>query len=285
MRARVLLLLTACSPQSDEGPAPVTDPPPSAVIGSAGGSVALAGANVVVPPGALAADTTISVTLAQSGFPALPDGWTAEVFALEPHGQSFAADVLVTLPYSGDDPDPVIAAAALEATEWSLLDSTRDGDSVRAAVRHFSHFTRVAGPPKCGAVACAQPFNRCGSGCCVDGRCQPPGCACGVHGGTCRGGSCVGTVNWCGAATCPPCGARGQPCCGFICTTAATICCEDGDDTCLNSVVGEQPDHCRACGAPGANCCDGSQPCDDENRTCCLNPAGCAVPGTCPSGG
>ena len=58
--------LGACG-GSDDAAAPA-----GVSIGAAGGTVSSAGAQVVVPPGALAAPTTIGVEASSAGAPALP---------------------------------------------------------------------------------------------------------------------------------------------------------------------------------------------------------------------
>lgn len=76
----------------------------SGVIGSGGGTVSLPdGAKVVIPPGALAAPVTISVS--EVPLPpgtALPPGsvLAGKVYSFEPHDLEFALPVMLTLPYN-----------------------------------------------------------------------------------------------------------------------------------------------------------------------------------------
>jgi alpha-tubulin suppressor-like RCC1 family protein len=90
------LALSACG----GGDAP---PPPSPpMIGPAGGTVTGPnGAQVVIPAGALAADTAIAVTQSGAGSPALPAGTPTfgAVYTFTPHGITFALPVTITVPF------------------------------------------------------------------------------------------------------------------------------------------------------------------------------------------
>ena len=109
------LLLSACGGggDGDSGSSnAITPPPPLASgIGPAGGTVnGPNGTKVVIPPGALAANTPIAITqIAASAIP-LPSGITpiGATFAFTPHGTTFAVPVTVTLPF---DPASVPAGA------------------------------------------------------------------------------------------------------------------------------------------------------------------------------
>src|SRR5262245_29930606 len=81
-------LLSACGGSDDNTPAT----PPSeaiAVIGAAGGTLdGPDGTRVVIPPGALAADTTITIARRDTGAPTVaPDGFTSNgaVYEFTPH--------------------------------------------------------------------------------------------------------------------------------------------------------------------------------------------------------
>jgi uncharacterized delta-60 repeat protein len=89
---------------ADPAPAPGT-------MGPAGGTVTgPGGAQVVVPPGAVAQNIVISVEQSSAGAPALPSGVTSvgEMFAFTPHGTRFAVPVTITVPF---DPSQVPAGA------------------------------------------------------------------------------------------------------------------------------------------------------------------------------
>lgn len=152
--AGALLALAACGGGGDAGG---TAPDPTvrvtAVIGPAGGTLtAPNGAGVVVPPGALSADTTIGIEQSAAGAPAPLSGLVAAgpVVAFTPHGTRFALPVTVTLPF---DPASVPAgrAPALLKTnaqaEWEPVIGTRfDGSRATGQVHGFSH-AQVVVPP------------------------------------------------------------------------------------------------------------------------------------------
>lgn len=82
------------------------------------------GAYIVVPPGALTADTPMAITLADdSTFQARPDAATSlgAVFAFTPHGQVFLVPAEIGLPSSATSADaPLVIRAADNASPWTL---------------------------------------------------------------------------------------------------------------------------------------------------------------------
>ncbi|MFT4101619.1 MAG: Calx-beta domain-containing protein [Burkholderiaceae bacterium] len=125
----------------------------SAVIGPSGGTLATpGGASIVIPPGALDADTTIGIEQNAAGSPVQPSGLAAAgaMLAFTPHGARFAVPVTVTLPF---DPGsvPSGSAPALVKTnaqnQWEpVVDAQFAGDRVTAQVDGFS-FAQVVVPP------------------------------------------------------------------------------------------------------------------------------------------
>jgi uncharacterized delta-60 repeat protein len=129
-------------------PPPPPPPPPVIVtgIGATGGTVTEAsGAKVVVPAGALAAQTNIAVTQSSNGAPALPAGVTnfGPIYAFTPHGTTFAAPVTITVPF---DPTkvpagttPVLYKTNAAQSEWAeVAGATVSGASMSGAVTSFS---------------------------------------------------------------------------------------------------------------------------------------------------
>jgi hypothetical protein len=97
------LLIAACAGLMGGCGGGDNPPPPQPVVGAAGGTVAGPnGAQVVVPAGALAANTAIAVDQSSSGAPALPAGVNAlgSMFAFTPHGTTFAVPVTITVPFN-----------------------------------------------------------------------------------------------------------------------------------------------------------------------------------------
>ena len=138
--ATLALTVSACGGGGD------ASAPPAPMIGAAGGTVTGPnGAQVVIPAGALAANTAIAVTASTTGNPAPPTGLmtVGPVFAFTPHGTSFAQAVTVTVPV--DPSVPAGAAVKLYKTmngaagPWEeVLGATRTGNLVSAQVTSFS---------------------------------------------------------------------------------------------------------------------------------------------------
>lgn len=126
------------------------------MVGAAGGTVAGPnGAEVVIPQGALAADTPIEVTQSASGAPATPPDFLpfGQVFAFTPHGASFAQPVTVTVPL---DPaqvpagaTPVLYKTTAGHAEWEPVpDAVFSAGTASAQVTSFSFFRFGLRPPQ-----------------------------------------------------------------------------------------------------------------------------------------
>jgi ZU5 domain len=132
----------------------------SALITPDGGRVdGPLGATIVVPAGALTADTMLGVSLVEDGvYPALPDAAVplGAVFAFTPHGLTFAVPARITLPSRATPNDGhVVLRAADEASPWALgpdapLDA--DGGQVSFSTSQLSLYA-VVGAGDGGAAA------------------------------------------------------------------------------------------------------------------------------------
>ena len=104
------------------------------------------GAQVVIPAGALSAQTLIDVTQSSAGAPALPAGLTAvgPMFAFTPHGTHFGVPARITVAFN---PASVPAGTALalyktDATQtaWELVSGAAvNGSAMVGQVNGFSH--------------------------------------------------------------------------------------------------------------------------------------------------
>lgn len=109
----------------------------SALIGSEGGTLAFGSASLVVPAGALAVETEISVNVS---FDIAPSAFTAysPVFEFGPAGQVFDRPVTVRLPYHGSADSATIFWTTLEGGSFMALPTrVEDGHAV-AEITHFS---------------------------------------------------------------------------------------------------------------------------------------------------
>ncbi|MEP7297981.1 MAG: Calx-beta domain-containing protein, partial [Burkholderiales bacterium] len=149
LAASACLVLTACGGGGgDDGDAGGGAPTAGTVVGAAVGAVAgPSGASVVIPPGALAADTTIRIEQTSNGAPVLPGGFVVagQTFAFTPHGTTFAVPVTMTLPF-----DPALVPAGSKPTlyktnaqnQWEQVSgATVDAGKVSAQVTGFSFGT------------------------------------------------------------------------------------------------------------------------------------------------
>ena len=150
LMASCLLLLAACGGGGADSSPPAADSA-GAALGSAGGNVSAAdGALVVVPAGALSADTSVRIAKDSSGSPALPAHLRAvgNVYALTPHGTRFEQPVRVHIPVpaTAPQPDQVIRLAKAELNgEWAVLwDSKVESSMLSAEIHDFSFVLPVA---------------------------------------------------------------------------------------------------------------------------------------------
>jgi len=145
----VLVGLAACG-GGDDAPAPTPSPPPApppagTVIGPTGGTVTgPSGTSVVIPAGALASNTTINIAASSPGTPALPGSFTAagQMFALTPHGTTFAMPVTVTIPL---DPalipagqTPVLYKTNAQGQWTEVVNATVGANTISGQVTSFS---------------------------------------------------------------------------------------------------------------------------------------------------
>jgi ZU5 domain len=155
------LILTACG-----GGASTT----SVMIGSGGGMVVSDGVTLMFPPGALTADTMVSVAV--SG--ACPAAYTclSPVYTFEPSGTTFATPVAVSMDFSGAAAaDAILTWSSPGGTTYSDLPTAASGSTVSAQITHFSQgfvSKRAVGSGCTSSAQCAAG-QLCVSGTCVAG--------------------------------------------------------------------------------------------------------------------
>jgi uncharacterized delta-60 repeat protein len=134
----VLLALAACG---SSVPPPVTNS-----IGPNGGTVTgPGGTKVVIPEGALTQNTEIAITQTSDGAPALPPNATSAgaMFALTPHGTTFAVPVTITVPFdasavsSGATPK-LLKTNATQSAFDEVAGATVNGNTMTAQITSFS---------------------------------------------------------------------------------------------------------------------------------------------------
>lgn len=114
-------------------------------VGAVGGTFTAPGATVVIPAGALAADTTLTLTVSDKAGQPNADTIAASIFDFGPNGTKFLKPVTMTLDFTGTAPSSDVAKIAyLEAGAWvPLTDSAASGGKVTATTTHFTPFTVV----------------------------------------------------------------------------------------------------------------------------------------------
>lgn len=131
--AWLLVIASACSAN------PSTEPNTSSgVIGARGGTVSLGDeVTVGVPPGAVTADQTVTITRTDEAAPA---GYVAysPVYRFEPRGIVFAAPITVTIAFEGDASRAEMIWTTTGETGWESLGGTVATSRVSAQVSHFS---------------------------------------------------------------------------------------------------------------------------------------------------
>lgn len=141
--------LSGCGGGDGDAAAPPAPPPPAA-IGADGGKIDVPGvATVVVPPGALDAQTTIRVAQDSSAAPPVPAWFTpaGPMVAITPHGATFTEQVTVRLPAPAVTlaaGERLLLAKAQPGGEWEVYSETelKDGQ-LEVQVNSFSIFVPV----------------------------------------------------------------------------------------------------------------------------------------------
>ena len=140
--------LGACGGSDHDAPATTL------TVGAGGGTLAgPAGSQVVVPAGALAQPTSITIAQDKAGAPALPPGSTSlgAMFALTPHGTGFAMPATLTIPFdpslvpAGSTPTLLKTNAAQDG--WDVVvGATVSGSTMQAPISSFSWTIIVIAP-------------------------------------------------------------------------------------------------------------------------------------------
>ncbi len=133
------LALSACGAGT---PTPVT--PPGTISSATGGTVTGPdGVQVVVPAGALSADTTITITKLSAGAVAQPDGADisagGEIYEIEPHDVTFKTPVTIRLPIPAGVTNPSVFASE-SGTGWYPHTGTVNNGFVELQRTGFSYY-------------------------------------------------------------------------------------------------------------------------------------------------
>ncbi|HEY2407333.1 MAG TPA: hypothetical protein VGI10_15085 [Polyangiaceae bacterium] len=168
----LVLGMTAACGSSDKGgstPAAANNVPAVgqtvtvSITAASGGDVAIGSAKLSIPPGALSADTDITLTT-EAPASSLPEAATVQgpVYDFGPAGTTFSTPAPLTLPLpSAPSSGQTAVVSWLDTTSnaWQDLDTTVSAGAVTAAVPHFTMFVvrfkgGGTGPVDCSFSAC-----------------------------------------------------------------------------------------------------------------------------------
>jgi len=118
------------------------------VVGSMGARLESPGGAILdIPPGAVVVETELSVgevSPDEMGVPTIPDmrPLQSPIFALEPHGQTFADDITITLPHMITDPNrlPEVWRADPGGTWQKLETLATPAGRIQVTSRTFSYY-------------------------------------------------------------------------------------------------------------------------------------------------
>jgi hypothetical protein len=256
----------------------------SNVIGPSGGVVSGAGgASVTLPPGAVSAPTTITVTVLSSMPPSAYEACSL-FYQFGPAGLIFQVPVFVTLPDHGCASSSALYWSKLGQSGYDRLQTTLAASSASAQVTHFSTgFVGRLAPQGQGPDA--------GSDSTIDSTLPPDSAEAGREVGTDSAldssPSDSSTTDTGVDAPPPPCTGpsscpAGQACGALgVCSTScsATSPCNGG---CCDGTTCQPGTSSDACGLTGAACtmCSSPTPACGASGTCVL----CAAASDCPSG-
>jgi hypothetical protein len=129
-----LVLLAACS--SDPAPAPGSGAV-TKTVGPEGGTIVVEGATVTIPEGALAASTSITISVSEAGPPAEFVA-LSRLFKCEPSGTDFAKPVTMQMPFTDDGrPSSLFWTSGADPSFRDLGGQASNG-MMTATILHFS---------------------------------------------------------------------------------------------------------------------------------------------------
>jgi hypothetical protein len=134
------LSLLACSSDDDavsSSPDASSQSPTTQTVGPSGGTVTAGSVSLTIPPGALAGDTTISIT--PGGTP-IPTGYTAlsQLYTFGPDGTHFLKPITATFTLTTPGTAPTVYWSN-SSGGYDALATAVNGTTASASVDHFSH--------------------------------------------------------------------------------------------------------------------------------------------------
>jgi hypothetical protein len=128
-------------------------------IGSAGGTIKLAGFEVIVPAGAVLKPTNFTIKL-----PADPSGSRYVWAEFGPHNQTFAVPVTLVLPYRGttsEGSDTAVHVMWNDGGTWVKFETSVTADGrIQTNTNHFSEYGTEETEPARGITLAGKPVVR-----------------------------------------------------------------------------------------------------------------------------
>jgi hypothetical protein len=138
--------VSACS--SSHASPPAANTYEQRMRAAAGGTLKAPGVTLEIPPGALAADTTITLTIHDKEGEPDEGNIEAPIFEFGPDGTTFSRPARMTLDFvpAASPKGDAARIAYLKSGAWvSLGDSVVQGQQVTATTTHFTPYTAVSG--------------------------------------------------------------------------------------------------------------------------------------------
>ena len=211
------------------------------IVAAAGGAITADGIVLDIPPGALAADTDITLTVSDGSTSPAAATLVAKVYDFGPNGTKFSKPVKLTIAFDAaklGSKQPVVSF--LDAGKWvALSDSAATGGDVVATTTHFTSFGVVG----VDAAACLALAKTDCQACCKTTFANGAGAAEPLD----------NAIKYCGCTSGAPCDAD---CAANVCQGLApsTQC-----QTCLTTVGSANPQ--PACMTQGQQACAASASC------------------------
>lgn len=137
------------APVVQPAPAPAPAPAPvSAVIGSAGGTLkGPDGVELIVPAGALAAETTLTIARSSTGAPELTPELRPDVpiYEITPHDLAFAQPVQLRMPLRGAPQADAAVLVASPNEPWASAEPRLEGDTAVLERHRLSWYSPLQG--------------------------------------------------------------------------------------------------------------------------------------------
>lgn len=161
------IAMIGCGDDAAPGPQSQAGQTATQTISAAdGGTFDALGVTLEIAPGALGADTDISLAIESSDDAPSSDSVVGDVYVFGPSGLTFATPATMTLPFDADAvPSGATAQiSVLDGNAWVALDgSTVSGDTISAQATHFSRFAvTFVGATQTGGGCDALEFTPCG---------------------------------------------------------------------------------------------------------------------------